>query len=101
MVEDDRQALDFLLRYSALGVAAGVLAHDLCSPLTILSGQIQMLAAKSDEDPALACRLASMTRQVQRIQKIVNDLGELSAKSEDSVKIKAISEAVRRVLHNH
>jgi hypothetical protein len=42
-----------------------------------------------------------MTRQVQRIQKIVNDLGELSAKSEDSVKIKAISEAVRRVLHNH
>ena len=85
-------------RFSSLGLATGVLAHDIRNPLTVLSGQLQMLLAKGDEDPAIACRLAAMTRQVERIQNLLDGFSELSAGRVKGEREFGINEVLREAL---
>jgi CheY-like chemotaxis protein len=89
-------------RFSSLGLATGVLAHDLRNPLTVLSGQLQMLSAKEADDPSVACRLSSMMQQVERIQDLVNGFSELSAgrvEGEREFAIGAVIEEALALIH--
>ena len=53
-------------------------SHELRSPLTVISGYLETLAADDTLDPALAGPLTEMRRQAQRMNGIVEDLLSLS-----------------------
>jgi two-component system phosphate regulon sensor histidine kinase PhoR len=53
-------------------------SHELRSPLTVISGYLETLAADDSLEPALASPLAEMRRQAQRMNGIVEDLLSLS-----------------------
>jgi len=85
-------------RFSSLGLATGVLAHDIRNPLTVLSGQLQMLSAKGAEDPTAACRLTSMLRQMERIQNLVDGFSELVAGRIEGEREFGINEVIKEAL---
>lgn len=64
-------------RLSSLGLMTSVLAHDIRNPLTVLSGQLQILSAKADATDPICNRLSSMTRQVERIQELLDGVAKL------------------------
>jgi two-component system phosphate regulon sensor histidine kinase PhoR len=53
-------------------------SHELRSPLTVISGYLETLAADPGLEASLAAPLAEMQRQAQRMNAIVRDLLELS-----------------------
>jgi two-component system, OmpR family, phosphate regulon sensor histidine kinase PhoR len=53
-------------------------SHELRSPLTVMTGYLETLLQDDDLDPALLTPLGEMQRQTQRMNRIVNDLLDLS-----------------------
>lgn len=53
-------------------------SHELRSPLTVIAGYLETLAAANDVDPELRAPLQEMRRQAERMTSIVADLLELS-----------------------
>ncbi|MDQ2641677.1 MAG: phosphate regulon sensor histidine kinase PhoR [Pseudomonadota bacterium] len=53
-------------------------SHELRSPLTVVTGYLEMLLQDASLDPALRVPLAEMSRQAQRMNTLVNDLLDLS-----------------------
>jgi nitrogen-specific signal transduction histidine kinase len=65
-------------RFSSLGLMTGVLAHDMRNPLSVLSGQLQILEMKTPEGDPLANRVQTMARQVERIRELVDGVACMS-----------------------
>jgi two-component system, OmpR family, phosphate regulon sensor histidine kinase PhoR len=53
-------------------------SHELRSPLTVISGYLETLAADTALDPELRAPVAEMRRQAERMTSIIHDLIELS-----------------------
>jgi two-component system phosphate regulon sensor histidine kinase PhoR len=53
-------------------------SHELRSPLTVISGYLETLAADAALDPDLSAPVAEMRRQAERMTRIIRDLIELS-----------------------
>jgi two-component system phosphate regulon sensor histidine kinase PhoR len=53
-------------------------SHELRSPLTVISGYLETLAADAALDPDLHAPVAEMRRQAERMTRIIRDLIELS-----------------------
>lgn len=85
-------------RFSSLGLMMGVLAHDLRNPLTVLSGQLQILSSQAREDAALAGRFATMTRQVDRIQELLEAVSRLAQNDSQPQRVFSPMQALKEAL---
>lgn len=61
-------------RLSAIGQMAASVAHKIGTPLTALSGHIQLLAEDSTLKPESRQRLATVEAQIERTSKIIQDM---------------------------
>jgi two-component system NtrC family sensor kinase len=61
------------VRLATLGQLAAQLAHEIGTPLSSVSGHIQLALLQRDLDPALRERLEVAAREIERISKIVRD----------------------------
>src|SRR5262249_39691213 len=61
------------VRLATLGQLAAQLAHEIGTPLSSVSGHVQLALLQRDLQPALRERLEVAAREVERISKIVRD----------------------------
>jgi ActR/RegA family two-component response regulator len=85
-------------RFSSLGLMTGVLAHDMRNPLSVLSGQLQILAMKTPEGDPLTNRVQVMTRQVSRIQDLVDGVACMAQNDPRSQRLFPPDEALEEAL---
>ena len=61
-----------LERLAAAGQTASQFAHEVGTPLNLISGHVQLLLARASPDPSLArTRLQTISAQIERIERIV------------------------------
>jgi ActR/RegA family two-component response regulator len=85
-------------RFSSLGLMTGVLAHDMRNPLSVLSGQLQILAMKTPEDDPLTGRIQTMSRQVERIRELVDGVACMAQGDPRSMRVFHPAEALEEAL---
>ena len=61
------------VRLATLGQLAAQLAHEIGTPLSSVSGHVQLALLQNNLDPALRDRLDVSAREIERISKIVRD----------------------------
>jgi len=61
------------VRLATLGQLAAQLAHEIGTPLSSVSGHVQLALLQNDLEPALRDRLEVSAREIERISKIVRD----------------------------
>ncbi len=61
------------MRLATLGQLAAQLAHEIGTPLSSVSGHVQLALLQRDLAPALRERLDVSAREIERISKIVRD----------------------------
>ena len=69
-------------RLAVLGQTVATVAHRIGTPLTAISGHIQLLAEDHDLPPAIRGRVATVMEQIQRLSRVIQDLLTLSRKPE-------------------
>ena len=65
-------------------------SHELRSPLTVIAGYLETLAADATIDPVLQPPLQEMRRQAQRMTSIIDDLLELSRLEANDEQVKGV-----------
>ena len=60
-----------LERLAAAGTTAAQFAHEVGTPLNLISGHVQLLRMNLQDNPAAETRLQTVTAQIERIEKIV------------------------------
>jgi two-component system, NtrC family, sensor kinase len=60
-----------LERLAAAGQTAAQFAHEVGTPLNLISGHVQLLRARLKSDPAAESRLETISAQIERIERIV------------------------------
>ena len=73
LLVDTRRELGDKERLAALGQMAAQLAHEMGTPLSSVSGHLQLAMTARDASPALKERLQVATRELERVSKIVRD----------------------------
>jgi signal transduction histidine kinase len=63
-----------LERLAAAGTTAAQFAHEVGTPLNLISGHVQLLKMKSDGNPTAENRLQIITAQIERIERIVRQM---------------------------
>ncbi len=71
---DARRELAQGQRLALAGQMAASVAHQVGTPLNVISGYVQLLRAKQPRDPADAARLATIQEQIARVTTIVQSL---------------------------
>jgi two-component system, NtrC family, sensor kinase len=69
-----REALAEAERLAAVGQTAASVAHQVGTPLNLISGHVQLLLARPDLDPDLARRLRTVQEQIGRVADAVRGL---------------------------
>jgi two-component system NtrC family sensor kinase len=73
LLNDTRRDNASKVRLATLGQLAAQLAHEIGTPLSSVSGHVQLALLQRDLHPALRERLEVAAREVERISKIVRD----------------------------
>ncbi|HVZ71928.1 MAG TPA: ATP-binding protein [Polyangia bacterium] len=73
LLNDMRRDNASKVRLATLGQLAAQLAHEIGTPLSSVSGHVQLALLQKDLTPALRDRLEVSAREVERISKIVRD----------------------------
>ena len=73
LLSDTRRDAASKVRLATLGQLAAQLAHEIGTPLSSVSGHVQLALLQRDLAPALRERLEVAAREVERISKIVRD----------------------------
>jgi signal transduction histidine kinase len=73
LLSDTRRDAASKVRLATLGQLAAQLAHEIGTPLSSVSGHVQLALLQKDLQPALRERLEVSAREVERISKIVRD----------------------------
>jgi signal transduction histidine kinase len=73
LLSDTRRDAASKVRLATLGQLAAQLAHEIGTPLSSVSGHVQLALLQRDLQPALRERLEVSAREVERISKIVRD----------------------------
>jgi signal transduction histidine kinase len=63
-----------LERLAAAGQTAAQFAHEVGTPLNLISGHVQLLSAQLGTDERAATRLATISAQIERIERIVRQM---------------------------
>ncbi|MDT4967503.1 MAG: two-component system, NtrC family, sensor kinase, partial [Acidobacteriota bacterium] len=63
-----------LERLAAAGQTAAQFAHEVGTPLNLISGHVQLLRARLANDPQSQPRLETISRQIERIERIVRSM---------------------------
>ena len=63
-----------LERLAAAGQTAAQFAHEVGTPLNLISGHVQLLSAQLDDNERAATRLATISAQIERIERIVRHM---------------------------
>lgn len=61
-------------RLAAAGQTAAQFAHEVGTPLNLISGHVQLLAAETPEGTKTSERIATISRQIERIETIVREM---------------------------
>lgn len=107
-----QRQLGTLGRLAAAGQLAAQFAHEVGTPLNLISGHVQLLRAKSSDDKTTK-RLETIAAQIDRIERIVNgmldqtrrrtvrlepvDLGALLARTFDTIEPTLAAKGVRLI----
>ncbi|MCI0617374.1 protoglobin domain-containing protein [bacterium] len=73
-------------RLVIIGTLASEIAHEVGTPLNIISGRLELLADRSKQDERIQNDVRIIHQQLDRITKIIRDLLEMSRKKESQVK---------------
>jgi signal transduction histidine kinase len=65
-------------RLSLIGTVASEIAHEIGTPLNIISGRVELLAQKSKSDDRMQKDLDIINQQIERITRIIRELLNLS-----------------------
>jgi signal transduction histidine kinase len=100
MTDSLRTRIDREARFSA------TVSHELKSPLTVIKGAAELIAAKRDELPPRAqLGVDLMTSQIEEFEKILNDLIEMSRYQSGHVQpqleVLSASQAMETMAHRH
>lgn len=63
-----------LERLAAAGQTAAQFAHEVGTPLNLISGHVQLLRARLGDDPSAEARLETISAQIERIERIVREM---------------------------
>ncbi len=63
-----------LERLAAAGQTAAQFAHEVGTPLNLISGHVQLLSAQLGDNTRAAARLATISAQIERIERIVRQM---------------------------
>ncbi|MCC7429398.1 response regulator [bacterium] len=83
-ISDSYSALAQAEKLSSLGLMAGTIAHDIKNPLSIISGQTQILKMTLPEESPMQNGLNSIMNQVSRITTLVESIKNFARKSPDT-----------------
>ncbi len=87
-------------RLASLGLLASSLAHEIGTPLGVISGRAELLAKKYSSDVALKNDMGLIVSQIERITKLVNSLLHLARGTQsDFVTSVNLNDAVQDVLN--
>ncbi len=84
-------------KMSSLGQMASSLAHEIDSPLTVISGYCELLSHDFKDDKSLS-RLNTIAEQVARCQKTIRDMLDFSRKSKGQKKPHSIEALINQTL---
>jgi signal transduction histidine kinase len=73
-------------RLVIIGTLASEIAHEVGTPLNIISGRLELLADRAKQDDRIQNDVRIIHQQLDRITKIIRDLLEMSRKKESHVK---------------
>ena len=59
---------------AAAGQTAAQFAHEVGTPLNLISGHVQLLRARTGDDPTAEARLETISAQIERIERIVREM---------------------------
>lgn len=84
-------------KMASLGQMASSLAHEIDSPLTVISGYCELLSHDFKDDKSLS-RLNTIAEQVARCQKTIRDMLDFSRKSKGEKKPHSIEAIINQTL---
>ena len=85
-------------RLALIGTVASGIAHEVGTPLNIISGRVEMLAQKAGTDERLQKDLNIINQQIERITKIIRELLSVSRPKEHAVTDIDVNELLSGVL---
>ncbi len=69
-------------KLAILGTLASQLAHEIGTPLNVMSGRLELLAERTKSDESVSKDITVIQKQIDRITKIIRDLLDLTHKRE-------------------
>lgn len=87
-----------LERLAAAGTTAAQFAHEVGTPLNLISGHVQLLKMQSDGNPAAENRLQIITAQIERIERIVRQMLDRTRFGETEFEAIDLNQVVRRIV---
>ncbi len=87
-----------LERLAAAGTTAAQFAHEVGTPLNLISGHVQLLKMKSDGNPAAENRLQIITAQIERIERIVRQMLDRTRFGETEFETLDLTAVLRRII---
>lgn len=87
-----------LERLAAAGTTAAQFAHEVGTPLNLISGHVQLLKMKSDGNPAAENRLQIITAQIERIERIVRQMLDRTRFGETEFEALDLAAVLRRII---
>jgi len=100
-IEESQRQLFHSHRLATVGRLAAGAAHEINNPLTVISLNAQMLDGilkKKERDPQVNKRLRTISEQIERISKIIQDLMGFAHPSQPDFRHAGVSDIMEKVL---